>query len=827
MQEIRTIKLYNDIVYIAVSVFAVIFGFVMHRWPQAVISIIAVYFVVTAFVFDGLSRERECVYTRHGKISVTLFMIAAVLIGVLARNPRIFLLFIILPEVMLLFYFRGSLFVYLRKLTFCLFVVTWFFMIISWDVNLTYQVEFLLAMGLHIVVQFIMQYFTQTVEFHRRKNLEQERSLDDLVKVVIAKKEEADRAANAKTEFLSNMSHEIRTPINAILGMNEMIARESKEKNILEYSDNILGAGKMLLSIINDILDFTKIESGHMELIPVQYQVSSLVNDLVNLFRPKIIEKKLEFCLKTNGEIPNTLHGDEVRIRQIITNLVGNAVKYTDAGTITLSVDFEQRSEEEIVLCVNVKDTGRGIKKEDMERLFQTFQRVDEENNRNIEGTGLGLAITQRFVTMLNGEISVESEYKKGSEFVVKIPQKVINREPMGDYAKQLEKINYFQERRFQEKRIAPEASVLVVDDNTMNLAVVEGLLKETQIQVTSVSSGIACLDAIRKKRFDIVMLDHMMPGMDGVETLNRIREEGLAEGIPILALTANAISGAREMYFDYGFSDYLSKPISGNKLEKAIFKWLPDEKIQRVEPLQPEVPKYNKKDKKKNPGTDMALTVKPEMEIKLPLLIDEPTALMYSISGTEGVVCNMKLYMENVEEMRKNLQTTYEAEDYKEYGVYAHTLKSTSKTIGALRLSELALTMEEAGGREDGNYIKVHHEQMLQMYDELVRQIQQCIAKGVPADALNPDCEADIIREKNVGAEQLKELFQKLYKAAEEFDSLILDDLIEQLQEVRLEGEEMIRLRKYAKKANEDCEYLELSEIAQKMLAGLEGEEE
>lgn len=825
MQEEKTIKLYNDIIYAGVAILAIILGFVLQKWSQWVTSGIAIYFILTLLFFDNISRERECSLAVHGKMSASLFMIAAILIGMLTRNTRIFLLFIIMPEIMMLFYIKARLYAFLRKITFILFSIVWLAQIFIWDLSATYHMESILTILVHIVVQYILENFIQTVEFQRRENREQEMSLDDLLKVIMAKKDEADRAAKAKTDFLSNMSHEIRTPINAILGMNEMIARESREKNVLEYSDNILGAGKMLLSIINDILDFSKIESGRMDIIPVEYQVSSLINDLVNLFYQKVIEKKLAFHLETDGNIPSALFGDEVRIRQIITNLVSNAVKYTDAGSVTLSVGYEKHGEEEVLLCVKVIDTGRGIKQEDIGNLFQMFQRVDQKNNRNIEGTGLGLAITQRFVTMLDGEITVESEYGKGSVFGVKIPQKIINHEPMGDYAKQFEKMSYQHERRFQEKFIAPEAKVLVVDDNTMNLAVVEGLLKETQVQVVSVSSGVACLDAMRKNTFDVVLLDHMMPGMDGVETLKQLRQEELAVGTPILALTANAVSGAREMYFDYGFSDYLSKPISGSKLEKAIFKWLPDEKIQRIEPLQPETPKFKKKEDRKDGSFEFAEIVEEKVQVELPAFIDEPTALMYSISGTEGVICNMKLYLGNVKEMRKNLQTAYENEEYAEYGVYAHALKSTSKTIGAVKLSELALAMEEAGGRKDGNYIKVHHEQMLQMYEELVRQIEQCV--GTVTESSDASVETDNVEETYVSKKGLKALFGQLYEAAEAFDSMELDDLIEQLGNVHLEGEELIRLRKAAKKANEECEYLELSDIAQKMLASLEGEEE
>ena len=389
-------------------------------------------------------------------------------------------------------------------------------------------------------------------------------------------------AANeAKSAFLSNMSHEIRTPISAILGMNEMVLRECSDSKILEYSENIQNAGNTLLSLINDILDFSKIEAGKMSIIPVDYDLVTVLNDLVNMVSQRAKAKNLAIITEFNPDIPEFLFGDEVRIKQVVTNILTNAVKYTEQGSVTFKVDYKKINEEYISLAVAVKDTGIGIKKEDIDRLFLQFERVDEKRNRGIEGTGLGMTITRGLLDMMDSSLKVESEYGKGSVFSFEILQKVRKWDPIGDYRKSSGK-HASEHEVYHERFVAPQAKVLLVDDTPINLLVFKGLLKKTEVQIDTATSGDEGLQLMYNNKYDVIFLDHMMPQKDGIETLAEFRESGseLNRNTPVICLTANAISGAREKYLESGFDDYLTKPIDSAKLEELLYEYIPRDKI-------------------------------------------------------------------------------------------------------------------------------------------------------------------------------------------------------------------------------------------------------
>ncbi|MCR4750294.1 MAG: response regulator [Lachnospiraceae bacterium] len=384
-------------------------------------------------------------------------------------------------------------------------------------------------------------------------------------------KDAANASNKAKSDFLANMSHEIRTPMNAIIGMDEMILRESVSDRVRKYAMDIQSAGKTLLSIINDILDLSKIESGKMELIPVEYSFASVMNDVVNMTMNKALEKGLKYSLNVSEDIPSVMKGDEIRIRQVILNLINNAIKYTPEGSVSVKVSYEKETH---MLKLTVSDTGIGIKEEDFNKLFGSFERLEEDKNRNIEGTGLGLNITKRLVGMMEGTIEVKSTYGEGTTFTTQMRQEIIDETPVGDFAKNLLKM---QESRkgFTADLIAPDARLLVVDDNEMNLEVIVGLLKETRIHVKTAGSGAECIDILRENRFDMIFLDQMMPGMSGIKTLEEIKRLGILNDTPVIALTADAIVGARENYIKEGFSDYLSKPVMYDALEGILRKYL------------------------------------------------------------------------------------------------------------------------------------------------------------------------------------------------------------------------------------------------------------
>lgn len=403
-------------------------------------------------------------------------------------------------------------------------------------------------------------------------------------KQLIELKEEAERANEAKSSFLARMSHEIRTPINAVLGMNEMILREAESDGIREYATNIHSAGKTLLSIINDILDLSKIESGKMELTESDYNMGNLLVDIENMISMRAEEKNLNFKILTDPDMPKTLHGDEKRIKQCITNLLTNSVKYTHEGSVTLQVDFVNNSNESINLWVSVSDTGIGIKEDDLYMLFDPFIRLDMRKNKTIEGTGLGLSITKRLLEMMSGNLTVESIYGKGSTFSFVVPQKVAGPETLGDYRQTANDIE-LPDALARKAYVAPQAQILAVDDTRVNITVVKGLLKRLKVQFDSAYSGQECLNKVKEKHYDIILLDHMMPEMDGIETLHNMQqmEEYLQNKPVVIALTANAIVGAKEEYLKEGFADYLSKPIDSVQLEQMIHQYLPEEMIEYI----------------------------------------------------------------------------------------------------------------------------------------------------------------------------------------------------------------------------------------------------
>lgn len=395
-------------------------------------------------------------------------------------------------------------------------------------------------------------------------------------------KREVEQMARSKDTFFANMSHEIRTPINTIIGLNEMILRDDISDEIAENAINIQNASKMLLTTINDILDLSKLESGKMDIVPTQYEISSMFSDLVNLVWIRAHQKDLEFKVDIDPEIPSMLYGDEVRIKQVVTNLLTNAVKYTDTGSVTLTAKCERIAADQILLRISVQDTGMGIRKEGLDDLFNSFKRVDESDNRNIEGTGLGLSISKQLMEMMGGKITVDSVYHQGSTFTIELKQRIVNVRPIGaiNFAAQ-KQLN--QRARYRQTFIAPDARILVVDDNAMNLMVAVKLLRDTKVQVDTAESGKEALKKTAESAYHLILMDHMMPEMDGAATLRALRSQskGFCQKTPVIALTANVMSDAEQVYRNMGFDGYLAKPISTSLLEAGLLQYLPHELIE------------------------------------------------------------------------------------------------------------------------------------------------------------------------------------------------------------------------------------------------------
>ena len=497
------------------------------------------------------------------------------------------------------------------------------------------------------------------------------------------------QAANeAKSAFLSNMSHEIRTPINAVLGLDEMILRESSESNIKEYALDIQSSGKSLLSIINDILDFSKIEAGKMEIIPVNYDVCEVINNLQNMILPRAQKKGLDFFVNVDENIPCTLRGDEIRVKQCILNILTNAVKYTKDGSVTMNIGFERLTDSDIMLKVQVIDTGIGIKAQDIKKLFSPFERIEEKRNRTIEGTGLGMSIVKSLLNAMGSSLEVKSVYGEGSDFSFAIKQSVVNWEKIGNYAERRSATKDYEES-FQ----APEAKILVVDDTQMNLTVVKGLLKASRIQIDTALSARSALEMAKKTKYDILFIDHRMPEMDGVEMLHALRadSESVNEQSVCIALTANAISGSREMYLAEGFNDYLSKPIDTAKLEAMLRTFLPKDKI-----ILRGEKGFVAQEKKRN-GTGGESQIE---ELWQKIFAQDVAAAIKNCGSAECFYEATRNFYDGISE-KSDAILRYAAEgDYQNYTVLVHALKSSARLIGIEKLSAMALHLEQCGDK-------------------------------------------------------------------------------------------------------------------------------
>ena len=668
---------------------------------------------------------------------------------------------------------------------------------------------------------------------------------------------ELELAAEMKSDFLANMSHEIRTPMNAVIGMAEMALREKMTDNAASYIKQIKSSGRNLLNIINDILDFSKIESGKMDIVVDHYEPLSEINDVANILISRVGSKPVELIVESDPNIPISLEGDMMRIRQIIVNLANNAIKFTKEGRVLLDLRYYKKSDEEIVLQMHVKDTGIGIKEVDKYKLFTSFQQVDSKRNRNVEGTGLGLAITKRLLELMDGWIKFDSVYGEGSDFYFELPQRVTNFEPSvrvsepekicvvdcftnGYLKESLERITQslkvryfanadteiegtkkvlvFEEKEYSEEikqRLkaddcegvilldfnsdfkpdipnlrairkplstivlghvlnhesfsftesgaltdfgftAPDASVLIVDDNTVNITVAEGLISPLKMKVFTADSGEKAIDMVRKQYFDIIFMDHMMPEMDGVEATRIIRQEIVeAKDTPIIALTANAVSGAKEMFLKEGMNDFVPKPIELRTITASVKRWLPKNLI--IENTNPEL-------------VDESTASNTEREaLEIPGL-DVASAL--ELIGSEELYMKVaKDYFKKIDESSLQISDAYGREDWKDYTIKVHALKSSSRQIGATELANLAEQLEKAGNERNLQFIEDNTGKVLELYDSVKEMLRPYF----------PDKEETV--EFDYNSTDILELLDTLLEACDSLDMDALENISKQLK--------------------------------------------
>ena len=502
-------------------------------------------------------------------------------------------------------------------------------------------------------------------------------------------REEAMEANQAKSIFLANMSHEIRTPINVMLGMNEMILRESASKEIVQYAESVEKAGRYLLSLINNILDITRIESGKLDITEEKFELRQLIQEIWMIGTKQAEAKKIDFVIEAEEELPKYLTGDVLHTKQVILNLISNAVKYTEEGRVTLEINA---SGDQIIF--SVKDTGIGIRKEDMDTLFDMFTRVDMKRHRNIEGSGLGLTIAKELCEQMGGQIYAESIYGKGSRFTVCLPLKSTGEEKIGKW-------NFEESKKVSEDRkrfFAPKAKVLIVDDSQQNLQVLASLLQRTSMQLDKAGSGLECIKKVRSKKYHLIFLDYMMPEMDGMETFHKLREEENGQEVPIIAITADVSTGIRQKFLSEGFADYLSKPVMWDRLEEILLQFIPANLISR----------------EKDAREEWQIEEKQILELKQKMkqwdieLSEGLRLLSGSISQYRRLAeLFVEYYVPNKEQLIQSFERLQQTQnEIKNMTGLLHTLKSNARAIGAIELYELSFTMEKKGKLQDVNYI-------------------------------------------------------------------------------------------------------------------------
>lgn len=574
-------------------------------------------------------------------------------------------------------------------------------------------------------------------------------------------KNRADEANQAKSAFMSNMSHEIRTPMNAIVGMTEILLRSELPETEKEYLGNIQRSGNALLAIINDILDFSKIESGKMEIVEDTYEPMAMLGDLKMIFQNRIGDKDIELLYDIDENIPAKLYGDELRIRQVLINITNNAIKFTEKGHVKLTIKVEKWEEDKVDLLFAVEDTGQGIAKEDMDKLFGSFQQVDTKKNHYKEGTGLGLAISRQLVEMMGGQIGVKSEYGKGSEFYFTLSQEVMDSRKASEVkpeavAKTENVLNF----------TAPKAKIIVVDDNELNRKVALGLLEPLQMQIDTAENGKQALEKIRENQYDLIFMDHMMPIMDGIEATKALRklEGDYFKTVPVIALTANAIMEARAQFSEAGMNDFVAKPINTKEICGKIRQYLPAEYIIETEG-NADINEVNSIEG--NPMQEEELPEIEGLDVREGIRNSGTEKLFFSLLGDFYKLIDMKSL-----KMEKCLADGL----IRDYTIEVHALKNTARMIGAMELSEWCYKLEQCGNAEDVETLEAETPGMLALYRSY-------------KDILRPYAQAQTGEKQRVPAEELIGILKELRDAMDSFDLDKADEAMKQLEECQFDA--------------------------------------
>ncbi|MBQ5677117.1 MAG: response regulator, partial [Lachnospiraceae bacterium] len=540
---------------------------------------------------------------------------------------------------------------------------------------------------------------------YRRTIEELERARQEAEKARLTEKE-----ANAvKAEFLANMSHEVRTPINAMLGFNEMIMKETQESQTAEYAVNVKAAGTALISIINDIFDFTNMEASRLELSHSTYSTRELLQDMVTYADYNVGKKNLKLFTYIDENLPRELSGDAMRITQVLNNLISNAVKYTKKGFVAVTIKWEQITPDRGEMFVSVEDSGIGIRPEDMDKITEYFIRTDMKRNQHIQGLGLGLSIVTKILNLMNSTLQIKSEYEKGSEFSFRLMQDVVDPAPVGKVEWRHDFQFLLQESRGR-KFVAPDAKILSVDDNAVNLDLFCGILKDTKVKIDTAMNGEEALELIRKNKYHIIFLDHMMPVMDGMKTLEIIKEERLCPETAVIALTANAVGGMEKRYLGAGFHAYMTKPIEGKRLKDMVRRFLPQVLVVDAKDDEPVSKMVEQKALEWN-----------KIAEKFPYL-DVNIAKGFCSDDINFYLEVLESYV--IHQQVEVLEKSYANKDLDAYLVQIHALKSTSKSIGAMHMSEHARALEIAAKEKDMDYIRKNHVCVMAEYKELLERV-------------------------------------------------------------------------------------------------------